>query len=168
MSNTLTEPSAQAAEPAAGKHLTFILAGEYYGIPVLAVREIIRMVDITAVPRMPEHIRGVINLRGKIIPVLDLRLRFGLPKAETTERTCIIVVQVRLASGALAQTGLIVDAVEEVASIPASEIESAPDFGASVDTRCIVGMAKVKGEVKTLLDIDQVIGAGIGEILKAA
>ena len=142
-----------------------MLGDEYYGIPVLTVREIIRMVDITAVPRMPEFIRGVINLRGKIIPVLDLRLKFGLPKAETTERTCIIVVQVKLASGTAAQTGLIVDAVEEVANISATEIEETPDFGAAVDTRYIVGMAKIKGAVKTLLDVEKIIGGEIPESL---
>jgi purine-binding chemotaxis protein CheW len=164
MTTTLSEATPSATRAQAGKHLTFMLGNEFYGIPVLTVREIIRMVDITSVPRMPEFIRGVINLRGKIIPVLDLRLRFDL-KAETTERTCIIVVQVKLPSGATTQTGLIVDAVEEVANIAPAEIEETPDFGSVVDTKYIVGMAKIKGEVKTLLDIDKVI---CGESLEKA
>lgn len=166
MTTATTETELASARTRTGKHLTFMLGKEYYGIPVLTVREIIRMVDITSVPRMPEYIRGVINLRGKIIPVLDLRLRFDLPKAETTERTCIIVVQAKL-GGTLTQTGLIVDAVEEVANIAAADVEDAPDFGAAIDTRYIVGMAKIKGEVKTLLDIDQVIGADGEQVRKA-
>ncbi len=156
MTETKTDLSA-TARAQAGKHLTFMLGEEFYGIPVLTVREIIRMTDITAVPRMPEYIRGVINLRGKIIPIIDLRLRFGLPQSETTERTCIIVVQVQSTPGLFTQTGLIVDAVEEVANIAAADIEETPEFGSVVDTRYIVGMAKIKGEVKTLLDIDKVI-----------
>jgi purine-binding chemotaxis protein CheW len=166
MTNTLTSETAPAAARAqAGKHLTFMLGQEYYGIPVLTVREIIRMVGITTVPRMPEFIRGVINLRGKIIPVLDLRLRFDLPVSDATERTCIIVVQITQPSGAKAQLGLIVDAVEEVVNIAASDIEETPDFGPAVDTKYIVGMAKIKGQVKALLDIDKVInGESIQEL----
>lgn len=157
MTTAPIEPASKKSRGDAGKHLTFMLGDEHYGIPVLTVREIIRMTDITVVPRMPEYIRGVINLRGKIIPVLDLRLRFGLPKCESTERTCIIVVQVKLSSGALTQTGLIVDEVEEVANIAATEIEDTPDFGSAVETRFIVGMAKIKGAVKTLLDVEKIV-----------
>lgn len=156
MTTTLPEV-ASTTRFTGGKHLTFMLGDEFYGIPVLTVREIIRMVDITAVPRMPDYIRGVINLRGKIIPVIDLRLKFMLAPAESTERTCIIVVQVKLPTGASTQTGLIVDAVEEVANINASEIEETPDFGQAIETKYIVGMAKIKGAVKTLLDIDRVV-----------
>ena len=155
---TLQEPGSATTRAEAGKHLTFMLGDEYYGIPVLTVREIIRMLDITAVPRMPDYIRGVINLRGKIIPVIDLRIRFGLSAAESSARTCIVVVQVKAANGVVTQTGLIVDAVEEVANIAQGEIEDTPDFGSTVDTKYIVGMAKIKGEVKALLDIEQVIG----------
>jgi purine-binding chemotaxis protein CheW len=162
MTTGIIETGTPSAQSRAGKHLTFMLGDEFYGIPVLAVREIIRMVDITSVPRMPEYIRGVINLRGKIIPVTDLRLKFGLPRNEATERTCIIVVQVKMGA-TRAQCGLIVDAVEEVANIAASEIESAPDFGSAIDTKYIVGMAKIKGDVKTLLDIDRVIGGDAAE-----
>jgi purine-binding chemotaxis protein CheW len=153
---TLTPPEATRA--AAGKYLTFLLGRESYGIQVLKVREIIRLTDITAVPRMPNYVKGVINLRGKIIPVLDLRQKFGLPVAEATERTCVVVVQVRLASGTTTQLGVIVDAVEEVLQINASDIEETPDFGGNFDTDCILGMAKIRGAVKTLLDIDWVVG----------
>ena len=144
---------------AAGKYLTFRLGQESYGIAVLKIREIIRMTDITAVPQMPSYVKGVINLRGKIIPVSDLRVRFGIANAENTQHTCIVVVQVTLPSGGKVQTDLIVDGVEEVINIGQNEIEDAPDFGATLDTRFILGMAKVKGVVKTLLDIDGVLGA---------
>ena len=144
---------------AAGKYLTFKLGQESYGIAVLKIREIIRMTDITTVPQMPTYVKGVINLRGKIIPVADLRVRFGLEEAPSTQHTCIVVVQVTLPTGSKVQTGLIVDSVEEVINLAQNEIEEAPDFGANVDTRYILGMAKVKGVVKTLLDIDGVLGA---------
>ena len=142
----------------AGKYLTFALGGESYAIPVLKVREIIRLTSITTVPQMPDYIRGVINLRGKIIPVMDLRLRFGFAGAANTEQNCIVVVQVKNLGGQATAMGLVVDAVEEVAQIAAVDIEETPDFGAQVDTQYILGMAKIKGAVKALLDIDRVIG----------
>jgi purine-binding chemotaxis protein CheW len=143
----------------AGKYLTFVLERESYGIPVLKIRDIIRMQNITLVPQMPDYIRGVINLRGKIIPVVDLRAKFGLAETEATERTCIVVVQVAFRSGTHLSMGLVVDAVEEVVNIGASDIEATPDFGAKLDTEYILGMAKIKGSVKTLLDIDRVVSA---------
>ena len=152
-----TKSTTSASSAAACKYLTFALGRESYGIQVLKIREIIRFLDITAVPRMPQYVKGVINLRGKVIPVLDLRLRFGLAETETTERTCIIVVQVGAAAGARTLAGLIVDAVEEVLTIPTTDIEDAPDFGANLSLEYILGMAKVKGNVKTLLDIEQVL-----------
>jgi purine-binding chemotaxis protein CheW len=154
----MSSPSAHAQPRSehAGKYLTVVLENESYGIAVLKVREIIRMQKITPVPQMPEFVKGVINLRGRVIPVVDLRVKFGL-KAEFTERTCIVVVQVKLASGATVQMGLIVDSVEEVVHLPANEIEPTPEFGARVDTTYLLGMAKVKGQVKTLLDIDRVV-----------
>jgi len=141
----------------AGKYLTFTLHQESYGIDVLKVREIIRLTTITAVPQMPNYVRGVINLRGKIIPVKDLRLKFGFAEAAGTEQTCIIVVQVKLPDGKSTQMGLVVDGVEEVTNIAAADIEETPDFGGQISTDYIVGMAKVKGAVKTLLDIDGVV-----------
>jgi purine-binding chemotaxis protein CheW len=163
-----TEPSAKAARNLAGKYLTFELGRESFGIEVLKIREIIRITSITTVPQMPEHVRGVINLRGKIIPVVDLRLRFGLDKAETNERTCIVVVQVDLPSGSKTQMGLIVDGVEEVIHIAAADIEETPDFGGAIDTEYIIGMAKIRGAVKSLLDIDKVLVAAASEQLPQA
>ena len=143
----------------AGKYLTFVLGDEYYGIGVLKIREIIRMLDITPVPQMPEYVRGVVNLRGKIIPVVDLRMRFRLAKAETSERTCIIVVQVDLPSGVKTQMGLVVDAVEEVVQLQVSDLEETPNFGARLQSDYLLAMAKIRGKVKTLLDIDRVVTA---------
>jgi len=142
----------------AGKYLTFKLAEEDYGISLLKVREIIGMMPITSVPRTPEFVKGVINLRGKVIPVTDLRLRFGMPESAYTERTCIIVVEI-LATAGTVQMGIVVDAVTEVLPVREEEIEPAPEFGASVDTRYILGMANMEGAVKILLDIDRVLTA---------
>ena len=156
MAETLLN-STVAGKNLAGKYLTFTLDRESYGIDVLKVREIIRLANITAVPQMPPYVRGVINLRGKIIPVIDLRLRFGFPEAASTDLTCIVVVQVKLPDSRATQMGLVVDGVEEVINIAATDIEETPDFGAQVSTECILGMAKIKGVVKALLDIDRVL-----------
>lgn len=141
----------------AGKYLTFRLAGESYGISVLKVREIVKLLPITRMPQMPHHLKGVVNLRGKIIPVMDLRLRLGLPADEAQEENCIVVVQIMIPGRPAMFVGLIVDAVEEVAHIVAADLESAPEFGAAVDVDSILGMAKLKGAVKTLLDIDRIV-----------
>ncbi len=152
----------------AGKYLTFALGKEEYGLGILNVREIIGVMEITAVPHTPDHIKGVINLRGRVIPVMDLRLRFGMEAAEYNERTCIIVVEVQAQTGQF-QVGMVVDSVSEVSNIASEDIEPPPSFGTSVtDTANILGMAKVKGEVKILLDIDKVIGEGIEEHFKEA
>lgn len=143
----------------AGKYLTFTLQNESYGIDVLKVREIIRLTTITAVPQMPAYIRGVINLRGKIIPVMDLRLRFEFADVVNNEQTCIVVVQVKLPDGKVTPMGLVVDGVEEVINITGGDIEATPDFGGQICTDYIIGIAKVKGVVKALLDIDGVVGA---------
>ena len=155
-----TAPSLPAAAPTstlAGKYLTFVLGQESYGLAVLKIREIIRLPDITAVPQMPAHIRGVINLRGKIIPVVDLRARFGLPLTDPTDRTCVIVMQVTTAAGNSVPMGLVVDDVEEVVNLTADDIQETPDFGSQVETDYLLGMAKIKGVVKTLLDFDRVV-----------
>jgi purine-binding chemotaxis protein CheW len=112
--------------------------------------------DITAVPQTPAHVKGVINLRGKVIPVVDLRLKFGLPEQEYTQRTCIIVVQLRSESGPLSM-GIVVDGVAEVLNLAAADIEDTPDFGDGTNTPYLLGMARVKGKVKILLEIDQVL-----------
>jgi purine-binding chemotaxis protein CheW len=157
MANALTENSSTAG--LAGKYLTFLLGKETYGISVLKIREIIRATDITVVPQMPSYIKGVINLRGKIFPVVDLRLKFGLGAGDTTERTCIVVVQVTRPDNTRVSMGIVVDDVEEVTNIAAADIEETPDFGASLDTACLLGMAKIKGVVTTLLDIDRILGS---------
>lgn len=154
--STATAPEAKSTASLAGKYLTVVLDNEAYGIAVLKVREIIRMQKITPVPQMPAFVKGVINLRGRVIPVVDMRVKFGL-KAEFAERTCIVVVQVRLPSQQTVQMGLIVDSVEEVVTLTATEIEPTPEFGARLNTDYLLGMAKVKGTVKTLLDIDRVV-----------
>jgi purine-binding chemotaxis protein CheW len=156
----MSEPRAVAADGRTGKYLTFLLGREEFAIQVLKVREIMGIQEITAVPQTPLYVKGVINLRGKVIPVVDLRLKFGLPEMEYTQRTCIIVVQVQAAGVAL-HTGIIVDAVSEVLNLTASDIEDTPDFGdgSASAASYLLGMAKVKGKVKILLDIDRVLSA---------
>jgi purine-binding chemotaxis protein CheW len=141
-----------------GKYLTFELGREEFGIQVLKVREIMGIQDITAVPQTPVYVKGVINLRGKVIPVVDLRLKFGLQQVDYTQRTCIIVVQVTGEAGAML-VGIVVDGVSEVLNVTAADIEDTPDFGHGVSTPYILGMAKTKGKVKILLEIDQVLSS---------
>ena len=140
----------------AGKYLTFTLDKEEYGIALLKVKEIIGMMPITSVPQTPEYVKGVINLRGKVIPVSDLRLRFEMAAADYTDRTCIIVVEIHGEETTI-QVGIVVDAVSEVMNIKAEEIEEAPGFGTKVETDYILGMANMEGQVKILLDIDRVM-----------
>jgi purine-binding chemotaxis protein CheW len=144
-----------------GKYLTFALAQEEYGVPVLKVREIIKIMDITTVPRVPAHVKGVINLRGKVIPIIDLRLKFGMPAEDYTERTCIIVVEVALDAQRIL-LGVIVDSVSEVLHISADEMEETPDFGERLDTTFMQGLAKIKGTVKIVLDLDRILAADTG------
>ena len=146
----------------AGKYLTFALAEEEFGVPVLKVREIVRMMDITTVPHMPSHVRGVINLRGKVIPVIDLRVKLGFPAADYTERTCIVIAEIALPVARVLM-GVIVDRVAEVLSLASHEIEPTPEFGERVQTDYMRGVAKVKGRVKILIDLDRVLGGdGVG------
>jgi purine-binding chemotaxis protein CheW len=162
MTDTFFEPKSianRASGNLQGKYLTFTLQTESYAIDVLKVREIIRHIAITAVPQMPDHIRGVINLRGKIIPVMDLRLRFGIPNATNSDQTCIVVMQVKLPDGKVTAMGMVVDGVEEVINFNAADLEETPEFGGQIAVDYILGMAKVKGAVKVLLDIDRVVGA---------
>ena len=139
-----------------GKYLTFRLAGEDYGIPLLQVKEIIGMMPITAVPRTPGFVKGVINLRGKVIPIIDLRLKFGMEAMDYTERTCIIVVEIE-AGEQTVLIGIVVDSVSEVLNITAEQIENTPEFGTKLDTDYILGMAKTDDGVKILLNIDKVL-----------
>jgi purine-binding chemotaxis protein CheW len=150
---TELSPAAEAqSRQLGGKYLTFGLAEEEYGLEILKVREINGMMDITAVPRTPAFIKGVINLRGKVIPVVDLRLKFGMPSIEATEQTCIIVVNV----GQM-EMGIMVDKVSEVLNIASENIEPPPSFGVSVDTDFILGMGKANSRVTILLDISRVL-----------
>jgi len=158
---------APATTRKAGKYLTFALNREAYGIDVLKVREIIRLTHITPVPQLPTFVRGIINLRGKIVPVVDLRLRFELPEAADKEQTCIIVVQVKLPDGKPLLMGLVVDGMEEVINLGPQDIAETPDFGGQIYTDYILGIATVKGAVKTLLNIDRVLAAAEAEQLRA-
>jgi len=139
-----------------GKYLTFYLEEEKYGIGILKVKEIIGMMPITSVPRTPEYVKGVINLRGKVIPVIDLRAKFDMETIEYNERTCIIVVEIDSQSSTVL-IGIVVDAVSEVLNIKEDEIEETPTFGTKLDTEYILGMAKMEGGVKILLNIDKVL-----------
>jgi purine-binding chemotaxis protein CheW len=158
---TQTSTRAKEAGPAildkGGKYLTFALAHEEYGLEILKVREIIGYIDVTALPQTPRYVKGVINLRGQVIPVVDLRAKFSMHTTETTDETCIIVVEIAQ-SGRKFNTGIVVDRVQEVLDIDGSQIEDAPQFGAAVDTDFILGMAKIGESVKILVDIDKVVG----------
>ena len=151
-----------------GKYLTFSMAEEEYGIGILKIREIIGMMPITSVPRTPEFVKGVINLRGKVIPVVDLRLRFEMESIDYTERTCIIVVEITGSAGTV-QIGIVVDSVSEVLNVNGNDIEETPTFGTKLNTDYILGMAKMEGGIKILLDIDCVLSEQeISTIEKAA
>ncbi len=159
MSETLTqtERSGKVLLEKEGKYLTFALAHEEYGLEILKVREIIGYMDITAVPQTPHHVKGVINLRGQVIPVIDLRAKFGMETADVTEETCIIVVEICQGNHTFS-TGIVVDHVQEVLDIAGEDIEEAPQLGSSVNTDFILGMGKIGESVKILLDIDKVLG----------
>lgn len=151
-----------------GKYLTFTLANEDYGISILKIKEIIGMMPITSVPQTPGFFKGVINLRGKVIPIVDLRIRFGMDEIEYIERTCIIVVEIK-GQAATVHTGIVVDSVSVVLNIKDEEIEDTPEFGTRLDTDFILGMAKMEGGVKILLDIDKVLdGNDLALLEKAA
>jgi purine-binding chemotaxis protein CheW len=165
-SNKAKLVEASSTDPRSGKYLTFRLAREEFAIQVLRVREIMGLQDITAVPQTPHFMKGVINLRGKIVPVVDLRLKFGFPEVEATPATCIIVVQLRSGKDTLLM-GLLVDAVSEVLNFVPSDIENTPDFGGGVTTPYLLGIAKVKGTVKILLNIDEVLSSSEVQNLEA-
>lgn len=162
MSTRLEFDTASSTQSRAGKYLTFFLAGEEYGLEILKVSEIIGMQPITRVPRMPEFVRGVINLRGKVIPITDLRRKFGMD-SDGSEDSCIIVVQM---SGI--HTGIVVDRVSEVVAIAETDIEDAPSFGAGIHTEFLLGIGKAGGRVKLLLNIDKVLATSEIAALEAA
>lgn len=161
----MAESQSDKAHRREGKYLTFTLAGEEYGIGILKVKEIIGIITITAIPQTPPYIRGVINLRGKVIPVVELRLKFGLPPKEYTERTCIIVIEISKEVGRIL-IGILVDSVSEVLNIKGADIEDTPNFGTRLNTDFIMGMAKAGGSIKILLDIDRVMNAEEVELLE--
>jgi purine-binding chemotaxis protein CheW len=163
---THTTSAATDAGKRAGKFLTFALGKEEYGLEILKVREIIGYMDITNVPRTTHYVRGVINLRGQVITVIDLRAKFGMPEIARTDETCIIVVETRQKDRKLS-TGLIVDRVSEVLNIAADAIEPPPGLGEAVATDCLLGMAKVGEAVKILLDIDRVLDNGQSSVAPA-
>ena len=158
----MTQPHAtvEAGQPAlsllAGKYLTFKLDVEDFGIEILKVQEIIKMMAITRVPRTPVFVRGVINLRGKVIPIVDLRLKFDMEGKSNSDKTCIIVVTVKRNRSSVVM-GIIVDEVSEVLDVMGSSIEPAPEFGETVNTSFILGMGKVGERVVTLMDVDCVL-----------
>jgi purine-binding chemotaxis protein CheW len=163
---TETKTAGTALLDKEGKYLTFALAQEQYGLEILKVREIIGYMEITAVPQTPSYVKGVINLRGQVIPVIDLRAKFGMATTDVTEQTCIIVVEITQGSRKF-DTGIVVDRVEEVLDIAGKDIEAAPQFGASVDTSFILGMGKIGDSVKILLDIDKVlVGADLSDLTR--
>ncbi len=167
-STTFTVVTDEDAGSREGKYLTFSLVEEEYGIGILKIKEIIGMMPITSVPQTPAFVKGVINLRGKVIPVVDLRLRFGMPSIDYNERTCIIVVEIG-SRGVNIVIGIVVDSVSEVLNIKAEDIEDTPTFGTTLNTDYILGMAKMDGKVKILLDIDEVLSADdLAMLAKAA
>lgn len=152
-------------ENSGGKYLTFVLAKEEYGIPILKVREIIKLLEITSIPKTPGYIKGVINLRGKIIPIMDLRLKFGLEEKEYNERTCIVVVEITL-NETKKLMGLIVDNVSEVVNLATDQIEPPPEYGYQNNQGYLIGVGKVKERVILLLDIEQILSREESVLLK--
>ncbi len=152
----------------ADKYLTFSLGSELYGLEILRVSEIVGMLPVTRVPRLPEYVAGVVNLRGRIIPVVDIRLAFGLADASITERTCIIVVSVTREGGTMTTLGIIVDEVSDVLSLPDEAIEATPEFGTEVDTSFIKGVGRADERVVLLLDIDRVLSGAQLSVVEAA
>jgi purine-binding chemotaxis protein CheW len=152
--------TAMTQEPFKGseenKFLQFEIDGEFYGVDILKVREINGMMDITAVPQTPRFMKGLINLRGKVVPVIDLRLKFGLAESNYDERTSIIVIEFKSIHGQV-QMGMVVDTVSEVVSLSGRHIEPAPNFGVRLKSEYILGMAKVKNRVIIILDIDLIL-----------
>jgi purine-binding chemotaxis protein CheW len=146
----------QAAAAAPAQYLTFVLAGEIYAIGILAIKEIIEYTALTSVPMMPAYLRGVINLRGAVVPVTDLAVRFGKSPSSITKRTCIVIIEIET-EGQRHDVGVMVDVVNAVLEIPASEIEPAPAFGAQMRADFIAGMAKVDGKFVILLDVDHIL-----------
>jgi purine-binding chemotaxis protein CheW len=164
---TATSPTTPPTTTRGGKYLTFALGREEYGLEILKVREIFGYMDVTTVPRTPAYVKGVINLRGQVISVIDLRRKFAMEDVARTEQTCIVVVEI-VQAGRKLSIGVVVDRVSEVLDIAVEKIEDAPAFGTAVDTDFILGMGKIGNAVKILLDIDKVLTAADIERLPQA
>jgi purine-binding chemotaxis protein CheW len=167
MALALTPHAAGVAPTEPAQVLTFMLGGEAFAIGILQIKEIIEYQGLTTVPMMPACVRGVINLRGAVVPVVDLQARFGRPSSEVTKRTCIVIVETLTADGDHQVVGVIVDVVNEVLEIPAADIEPPPAFGTQIRTQFIAGMGKVRGKFVILLRIDEAlaIASTLGEAL---
>ncbi|MFC1523585.1 chemotaxis protein CheW [Thermodesulfobacteriota bacterium] len=160
MGEALPDSKTTGMDNLAGKYLTFVLGKEHYGINILKVREIIGLMEITAVPHTPQYLKGVINLRGRVIPVVDLRMKFHMNSQEYTDRTCIIVVEVQDQTGVI-QIGMVVDSVSEVLNVAGADVEPPPSFGKQITgMQNILGMAKANDSVTSLLDIDRIVDVG--------
>jgi purine-binding chemotaxis protein CheW len=158
MMSVQLEKEIRTKESLQGKYLTFLLEKEEYGLEIIKVKEIIGIMNITFLPRTPHYVKGVINLRGKVIPVMDLRLKFGLEEIEATEKTCIIVVEIDN-EGQKMTVGIIVDSVSEVLNIVVEDLEDTPKFGVALNNDFILAFAKIQGSVKILLDISSVLSS---------
>lgn len=154
--NALVPVATNAATLEPTQYLTFMLRGEVYAIGILSIKEIIEYGGLTSVPMMPATIRGVINLRGAVVPVMDLAVRFGKPTAEVTKRTCIVIVELDL-NGEQQVVGIVVDSVNAVQEIAPADIEPPPSFGMAIATDFVSGMGKVNGKFVILLNIQQVL-----------
>lgn len=152
----------------AGKYLTFGLADEHYGLEVLRVQEIVGLLPVTRVPRLPAFFAGVVNLRGRVIPVVDLRLAFGLSSSQMTERTCIIVVKVERSGTSATVMGMLVDEVSDVANLSDDAIEATPEFDTSIDTSFIKGVGRADDRVLLLLDIDKALSSSELDVVERA
>jgi purine-binding chemotaxis protein CheW len=164
MANVKAAAVAASGSEQTHQYLTFVLAGEVFAMGILAIKEIIEYADLTVVPMMPEYVRGVINLRGAVVPVIDLSVRFGKASSPVTKRTCIVIIEI-MANSERHVLGVVVDAVNAVLDIPAGEIEPPPAFGASIRTDFIQGMGKVNGKFVVLLDVDHVLAADEMDVL---
>jgi purine-binding chemotaxis protein CheW len=162
--NRKSEAQASGAAEQTQQYLTFVLAGEVFAMGILAIKEIIEYAELTEVPMMPEYVRGVINLRGAVVPVIDLSVRFGKPSSPVTKRTCIVIIEVETHNERHV-LGVVVDAVNAVLDIPASEVEPPPAFGASIRTDFIRGMGKGSGKFVILLDVNHVLAADEMDVL---
>jgi purine-binding chemotaxis protein CheW len=151
---TVRENQSMKVDSRAGKYLTFFLADEEYGVEILKVQEIIGRMPITPVPLTSRYIRGVINLRGKIHPIMDLNIKFGMNQTEITDETCMIVIKT-----SSIMMGILVDKVSEVVNVASDDIEDTPSFGAEVNTEYLLGVGKTGGRIRLLLNIEKVITA---------